>query len=79
VPLAIDGPRDDPFGRLASALLLAFFLRRKPEGHVVGAYAARAPHMLPVARALLAARAPERAAAGVALCDALPDLWDALA
>jgi tRNA(adenine34) deaminase len=72
-------PRDDPIGRLASALLVAFFLRRKPGGHVVGAYAARAPHMLPVARALLAARAPERAAPGVALRDALPDLRDALA
>lgn len=78
VPLRIEGPRADPFGRLASALLLAFFLRRKPEGHVVDAYAAHAPHVLPVAEALLASGAPETAARGVALADALPALWDAL-
>jgi tRNA(Arg) A34 adenosine deaminase TadA len=79
VPLRIEGPREDRFGRLASALLLAFFLRRRPEGHVVAAYTARAPHMVPLAEALVARGAPETAARGVALCDALPALWDALA
>ena len=78
VPLRLDGPREDRFGRLASALLLAFFLRRRPEGHVVAAYATHAPHLRPVADALLAQGAPEQAADGVPLADALPALWDAL-
>jgi tRNA(adenine34) deaminase len=77
-PLRLEGPRTDRFGRLASALLLAFFLGRKPAGHVVGAYTAHAPAMRPVADALIAADAPRTAAAGVALADALPALWDVL-
>jgi tRNA(adenine34) deaminase len=79
VPLRLEGPRDDAFGRLASALLLAFFLRRKPEGHVVRAYASGAPELRRVAEALLDRDAPETAARGVPLGDALPGLWDALA
>jgi tRNA(Arg) A34 adenosine deaminase TadA len=78
VPLRIDGPRDDAFGLLASALLLAFFLRRKPVGHVVRAYEERMPSMLAVAHALLDAGAPEAAAAGVPLADALGQYWPAL-
>jgi tRNA(Arg) A34 adenosine deaminase TadA len=78
VPLRLDGPRADRFGRLASALLLAFFLRRKPDGHVVAAYATHAPGVKPVAAALLERGAPGTAAAGVPLADALPGLWDAL-
>jgi hypothetical protein len=35
VPLQLEGPREDAFGVLASALLPAFFLRRDPDGHVV--------------------------------------------
>jgi hypothetical protein len=79
VQLRLDGPRPDRFGRLASALLLAFFLRRRPEGHVVAAYATHAPVLRPVAEALLHNGAPETAAAGVPLAEALADLWDALA
>jgi tRNA(Arg) A34 adenosine deaminase TadA len=78
VPLRLDGPREDRFGRFASAVLLAFFLRRKPEGHVVAAYTTHAPQLRPVADALLAAQAPERAAGGVPLAEALPAFWDAL-
>jgi tRNA(adenine34) deaminase len=79
VPLRLDGPRPDRFGRLASALLLAFFLRRRPEGHVVAAYTTHAPALRPAADALLATGAPEAAASGVPLAEALPAFWDALA
>jgi tRNA(adenine34) deaminase len=78
VPLRLDGPREDGFGRLAAALPLAFYLRRKPEGHVVAAYTNHAAAMRPVADALLETGAPEQAAAGVPLATALPALWDAL-
>lgn len=78
VPLRLDGPRADRFGRLASALLLAFFPRRKPGGHVVAAYATHAPAVKAVADALLERGAPATAATGVPLADALPDLRDAL-
>jgi tRNA(Arg) A34 adenosine deaminase TadA len=77
--LQLEGPRPDAFGVLASALLPAFFLRRrKSDGHVVRAYRERRPEMLAVAEALLEAGAPERAAAGVALPAVLPDLFPAL-
>jgi hypothetical protein len=75
VPLVFEGPRRDPFGVLASALLPAFYLRRKPAGHVVQAFARAAPGLLAVAEALLAAGAPNMAAAGVPLPEALPELW----
>jgi tRNA(adenine34) deaminase len=78
VPLRLDGPREDRFGRLASALLLAFFLRRRPEGHVVAAYTTHAPQLRPVTDALLRTQAPEQAASGAPLADALPGFWDAL-
>ena len=79
LPLQFEGPRDDAFGVLASALLSAFYLRRNPQGAVVVAYAERMPDVLAVARALLDAGAPERAAAGVPLHEALPAIWGALA
>jgi tRNA(adenine34) deaminase len=78
VPLRLEGPREDAFGLLASALLPAFFLHRKEDGEVVRAFRERAPGTLAVAHALLAAQAPDRAAAGVALPDVLPDLWPTL-
>jgi hypothetical protein len=52
-----------------------FYLRRKPAGHVVQAFARAAPGLLAVAEALLAAGAPDMAAAGVPLPEALPELW----
>jgi tRNA(adenine34) deaminase len=78
VPLQLDGPRGDAFGALGSALLLAFFLRRNPSGHVVRAYAERQPELTAVAGAMLDAGAPEAAAAGVSLVDALAGFWTAL-
>jgi tRNA(Arg) A34 adenosine deaminase TadA len=79
VPLRLEGPRDDAFGTFASALIPAYYLRRKPEGKVVRVFEERTPHLLAVARALLDAGAPETAAAGVPLAEALPGLWPSLA
>ena len=78
VPLQFEGPRDDEFGVLAAALLPAFYLRRKPDGAVVAAYERAMPDLLAVGRRLLEAGAPETAAAGVPLPEALPRLWPAL-
>ena len=75
VPLRLEGPREDAFGVLASALLPAFFLRRNPDGHVVRAFAERAPATLAVAERLLEAGAPELAARRVALPEALEAIW----
>jgi tRNA(Arg) A34 adenosine deaminase TadA len=79
LPLAFEGPRADPFGRLASALLVAFFLDRSPQGHVIRAFQGRAPEVLGVARALLDAGARHSAAAGTPLPEALPSLWATVA
>jgi len=79
VPLQFEGPRRDAFGVLASALLPAFYLRRKPTGHVVRAFERQAPDLLAVAESMLDAGAQEMAAAGVALPAALPSLWRSLA
>jgi Flp pilus assembly protein TadB len=75
VPLQLEGPREDAFGVLASALLPAFFLRRNADGQVVRAFAERAPATLAVAERLLEAGAPEHAARGVALPEALEAIW----
>jgi hypothetical protein len=66
-------------GVLASALLPAFYLRRKPTGHVVRAFERQTPDLLAVAESMLDAGAQEMAAAGVALPAALPSLWRSLA
>jgi hypothetical protein len=71
----LEEPHEDAFGVLASALLPAFFLRRNPDGHVVRAFAERAPATLAVAERLLEAGAPELAARGAALPDALGEFW----
>lgn len=78
VPLRFEGPRNDEFGVFASALLLAFFMRRELDGQVVRAYERQRPEMLAVAEAMLDAGAPEAAAAGVALAEVLPGLWPSL-
>jgi|SRR5215207_1053850 len=78
VPLQIDGPREDAFGVLASALLPAFFLRRNPHGAVVATYEERMPDVLAIAHELLEAGAPETATAGVPLPEALPRIWPAV-
>jgi hypothetical protein len=75
VPLQLEGPRRDRFGVLASALLPAFYLRRKPTGHVVRAFERQTPDLLAVAKTMLDGGAPEMASAGVPLAEALPRLW----
>jgi tRNA(Arg) A34 adenosine deaminase TadA len=79
VPLRLDGPLDDGFGTLGSALLPAFYLRRNPGGAVVAAYARQRPELLAVARALIDAGAPELAARGAPLAEVLPRLWPVVA
>jgi tRNA(Arg) A34 adenosine deaminase TadA len=78
LPLTLEGPRLDPFGRLASALLVAFFLDRNPDGHVVRAFRRRTPELLGVARTLLDHGARDAARVGTPLSDALATLWPAL-
>ena len=78
LPLALEGPRRDPFGRLASGLLVAFFLERKPDGHVVRAFGDRTPELVDLARALLATGMRAWAAQGVGLPEVLPALWPEL-
>lgn len=78
VPLELEGPRRDAFGVFASALLPAFYLRRKPMGRVVGAFEQRTPNLLAVARSMLDADAPEMAAAGVPVAEALASMWPCL-
>ena len=61
-----------------TALQLAFFLRRKPTGHVVRAYKQRLARLLSVAEALLDAGGREAAAAGAPLHDAVDAIWPSL-
>lgn len=78
LPLQVEGPRADAFGVLGSALLPAFFLSRRADGHVVRAYEERMPAMLGVARALLETGVAEMAREELTLEAALPALWPAL-
>jgi hypothetical protein len=67
VPVDVRGPLDGPVGALASALHVAYYLRRKPTGQTVRAHAEQRPDLLALAESLLAAGAPEAAVAGVTL------------
>jgi tRNA(Arg) A34 adenosine deaminase TadA len=64
VPLRIRGPRRDPLGGLASALQIAWYLQRIPEGHVVRMNKQLRPYVVAAAESLLAAGAFQRAASG---------------
>jgi tRNA(adenine34) deaminase len=64
-----DGPSDDSLGTFAAALHLEFYLRRKPEGHVVAAYAAAAPELVAAARTLSEMGLYAAAAAGTPLAE----------
>jgi tRNA(Arg) A34 adenosine deaminase TadA len=64
------GPLDDALGRFAAALHVEFYLRRKPDGHVVAAYAEHAPAVADAGRALRRISLYERAAAGTPLAEA---------
>lgn len=65
VPVAVHGPRDDAVGTLVSALLVACFLRRNPDGAVVRVNRERRPDLVRVAERLLDAGAAERAGENV--------------
>jgi tRNA(adenine34) deaminase len=75
VPLQLEGPRGDPFGVLASALLPAFYLRHNPRGAVIATYERAMPGTLEVAHGLIEAGAPEAAAGGSSFAEVLPRLW----
>ena len=79
VPLQLEGPREDAFGVLASALLPAFYLRRNPRGAVVAAYEQHMPDRLAIARRLVDNDVSELATKPVPLPAALPRIWPALA
>ncbi len=64
VPLEVVGPRADAFGLLASAMHVAFFLGRRPDGHVVATHRRLAPAVVIAAEALIDLGAPAAAAAG---------------
>ena len=66
---AFTGPRTDWAGTFAAALHVEFYLRRKPDGHVVAAYRAAAPDVIAAATAFaemgLYAAAADGAPAGM--------------
>jgi tRNA(Arg) A34 adenosine deaminase TadA len=59
-----EGPVDGPAGLFCSAMHMEFYLRRKPDGHVVRAYRESAPEAVTAARLLAELDAPGTAAAG---------------
>jgi tRNA(adenine34) deaminase len=61
---AFTGPRADWPGTFAAALHVEFYLRRKPDGHVVAAYRAAAPEPVAAAVALAEMGLYAAAAAG---------------
>ena len=79
VPLRIDGPRDDPIGLLASAMHVAFYLERKPDGYVVGTHRDRAPRILSAAERLASSGAATAARRGESFEDRLPAMLAELA
>jgi tRNA(Arg) A34 adenosine deaminase TadA len=64
------GPRADALGTFAAALHVEFYLRRKPDGHVVAAYAERFPAIVHAGHALGRFGLHEMAAAGTPLAEA---------
>jgi tRNA(adenine34) deaminase len=77
--MSISGPRTDGLGLLASALHVAFYLKRKPQGHVVSTHHRLAPAAVAAAEAILAAGWGSNTAASVPLLQVLPDLLTTLA
>jgi tRNA(adenine34) deaminase len=77
--IEILGPRADGLGCLASALLIAFYLKRNPGGHVVSTHRRLAPAAVSAGEAVLAAGLTAEAAARVPFLQALPDLSDTVA
>lgn len=78
VPLTIEGPSTDAIGLLASALHVAFYLQRNPNGQVVSTHRRLAPHILAAATQLHLAGAQQAARRGDKLKDFLPELSSVL-
>lgn len=77
----LEGPLDDAVGLFCAGLHVAFYLRRKPDGHVVAAYREAAPKVIIGAEILAGLDAAGRAAAGqpaAAVFDAFCDDLDSL-
>jgi tRNA(adenine34) deaminase len=72
--LLICGPRPDALGLLASALHVAFYLERNPQGHVVTTHRQVAPSAVSAAEALRAAGYASTRATSAPLSQVLPDL-----
>jgi tRNA(adenine34) deaminase len=71
VPLRLEGPLDGPFGRLATLLHVAFYLNRKPQGHVVAAHQRTLPDLVAAANSLLRSGVLDAASNGERLDDYL--------
>jgi tRNA(Arg) A34 adenosine deaminase TadA len=78
VPLRVNGPNAGPAGLLASAMHVAFFLERRPDGQVVAVHRRLAPDVLGAAYALIAAGAADAARDGQELGAVVADLLDAI-
>lgn len=75
----VEGPLHGPFGLLAAALHVEFYLRRNPEGQVVKAYRDSESEVVAVAEALLAQGIAEVSSRGESLPGFLPEIWNILA
>ncbi len=74
LPVAISGPRQDRWGRLAAGLHVAFYLRRDPAGRVVSAHRELRPDLAAAADALVLAGLFELAERGLSWSEAADDL-----
>lgn len=72
--MSISGPTAGGLGLLASALHVAFYLKRNPEGHVVTTHRQLAPTVVAAAEGLLSAGCDREAAASVPFLDVLAHL-----
>jgi tRNA(adenine34) deaminase len=74
--LSICGPRPDILGLLASALHVAFYLKRNPQGHVVATHRRIAPSVVAAAEALCAAGCDSGRATSAPFLQVLPELLE---
>lgn len=72
--MSVSGPAAGGLGFLASALHVAFYLKRNPDGHVVTTHRQLAPTVVAAAEALLSAGCDREAAASVPFLDVLAHL-----
>lgn len=76
--MRIDGPLIGPFGLLAAALHVEFYLRRNPKGHVVETYRASDPGIVNVAETLRELAVAEVSCRRESLQSFLPEVWNLL-